>query len=77
MLVPCTACHNSTAPSANLDLSSFAGVMKGGKDGVIVLPGNSAGSLIIKIQSAQHFRNLTPQELALVKQWIDAGALEK
>jgi hypothetical protein len=51
--------------------------MKGGKDGVIVLPGNSAGSLIIKIQSAQHFRNLTPQELALVKQWIDAGALEK
>ena len=77
LLVPCMACHNSTAPSANLDLSSFAGVMKGGKDGVIVVPGNSAGSLLIKIQSAQHFRNLTADELALVKQWIDAGALEK
>ena len=77
MLVPCTACHNSTAPSANLDLSSYAGVMKGGKDGVIVMPGNSAGSLLIKIQSAQHFRNLSAEELAIIKQWIDAGAPEK
>ena len=77
MLVLCTACHNSTSPSANLDLSTYAGVMKGGKDGVIVIPGNSTGSLLVKIQIAQHFRNLTAQELALVKQWIDAGALEK
>jgi hypothetical protein len=77
MLVPCTACHNSTAPSANLDLSSYAGVMKGGKDGVIVMPGNSAGSLLVKIQSAQHFRNLSAEELAIIKHWIDAGAPEK
>ena len=77
LLVPCTACHNSTAPSGNLDLSSFASVMKGGKDGVIVMPGNSAGSLLVKIQSSTHFRNLTPEQLVLVEQWIDAGALEK
>ena len=77
IFVPCTACHNSTSPSANLDLSNFAGVMKGGKDGAIVLPGDSADSLLVKIQSAKHFLNLTPDQLALVKQWIDAGALEK
>ena len=77
LLVPCAACHNGTAPSANLDLSSFASVMKGGKDGVIVMPGNSAGSLLVKIQSSTHFRNLTPEQLVLVEQWIDAGALEK
>jgi nitrate/TMAO reductase-like tetraheme cytochrome c subunit len=77
MLVPCTACHNISSPSANLDLSNYAGVMKGGKNGVIVVPGDSAASLLIKIQNAQHFRNLTADELALVKQWIDAGALEK
>jgi hypothetical protein len=73
----CTTCHNSSSPSANLDLSTFAGVMKGGKDGVIVIPGDSANSLLVKIQSAQHFRNLTPDQLALVEKWIDAGALEK
>jgi nitrate/TMAO reductase-like tetraheme cytochrome c subunit len=76
-LASCTTCHNSTSPTAEMDLSTFTGVMKGGKDGVIVLPGDSANSLLIKIQSAKHFRNLTPDELTLVKQWIDAGALEK
>jgi hypothetical protein len=77
VFIPCTSCHNSTAPSAALDLSTFAGVMKGGKDGAVVVPGNSAGSLLIKIQNSPHFRNLTSDELTLVKQWIDAGALEK
>jgi hypothetical protein len=77
LLVPCTACHNSTAPNANLDLSSFAGIMKGGKDGVVVVPGDAAGSLLVKIQSASHFLNLSPDELTLVKRWIEAGALEK
>jgi hypothetical protein len=78
IFVACTVCHNSTtASSAALDLSSFAGVMKGSKDGVVVVPGDSANSLLVKIQSAKHFLNLTPDQLALVKQWIDAGALEK
>jgi nitrate/TMAO reductase-like tetraheme cytochrome c subunit len=77
LFIPCTQCHNSTSPSANLDLSSYAGVMKGGKDGVIVIPGDSADSLLIKIQSEKHFHNLSADELTLVKQWIDAGALEK
>ena len=78
ILVACTACHNSTtASSATLDLSSFEGVMKGSKDGAVVVPGDSANSLLVKIQSAKHFLNLTPDQLGLVKQWIDAGALEK
>jgi len=76
-IASCTMCHNTASPTAELDLSTFAGVMKGGKDGVIVIPGDSANSLLIKIQSAKHFQNLTPDQLALVKQWIDAGALEK
>jgi nitrate/TMAO reductase-like tetraheme cytochrome c subunit len=77
VFIQCTECHNSTAPSANLDLSTYAGVMKGGKDGVVVIPGDSANSLLIKIQSDKHFRNLSADELELVKQWIDAGAVEK
>jgi hypothetical protein len=78
VLVACTACHNSSdSATANLDLSSFAGIMKGSKDGAIVVPGDSANSLLVKIQSAKHFLNLTPDQLTLVEQWIDAGALEK
>jgi len=74
---PCLDCHNSTAPSANLDLSSFAGVMKGGKDGAVVIPGDSANSLLVQIQTDKHFKNLSTEQLLLVKQWIDAGAVEK
>ncbi len=73
----CVACHNATTASAGLDLSTYAGVTKGGQDGAVVLPGDSANSLLVKIQSSQHFANLTPEELELVRQWIDAGALEK
>jgi hypothetical protein len=29
------------------------------------------------VQSVQHFANLTPEELELVRQWIDANAPEK
>jgi hypothetical protein len=73
----CTMCHNTSTLTAGLDLSNYAGVMKGGKDGIIVVPGDSTNSLLIKIQSATHFYNVTSSELALLKQWIDAGALEK
>ena len=62
----CVICHNTAAASAGLDLSLYAGVMQGGQAGTL-----------IKIQSAKHFANLTPEELELVKQWIDAGAIEK
>ena len=77
LFVPCTACHNSTSPTANLDLSTYAGVMKGGKDGAVIVPADPTSSLLVKIQSAKHFLNLTADQLTLVEQWIQAGALEK
>src|SRR5574341_539463 len=73
----CGACHNGTALAGGMDLTTYAGVMKGGKDGAVILPGDSAGSKLMQVQSTQHFVNFSAEELALVKQWIDAGALEK
>jgi NapC/NirT cytochrome c family protein/cytochrome c len=72
----CTICHGPAA-TGGLTLTSFADTMKGGKDGAIIVPGDSANSLLITVQSKQHFANLTADELAIVKQWIDAGAPEK
>jgi nitrate/TMAO reductase-like tetraheme cytochrome c subunit len=72
----CTACHNTATATAGLDLSTYAGVMKGGKEGAIVVPGASTDSLLVKIQSQQHFANVSPDELELIKQWIDTGAPE-
>ncbi len=73
----CGACHNPTTLAGGMDLTSFAGLMKGGKDGAVVVPGDAANSLLVKIQSDKHFMNLLPEELDLLKAWITAGALEK
>ena len=73
----CKVCHNGTTLAGGMDLTTYTGVMKGGKDGPVIIPGGSANSLLVKIQSDKHFMNLSPEELMLVKQWIDGGALEK
>ncbi|MBI4314291.1 MAG: NB-ARC domain protein, partial [Chloroflexi bacterium] len=51
--------------------------LKGGKNGPVITPGDSAASLLVKTQSDKHFANVSPAELALIKEWIDAGAPEK
>jgi hypothetical protein len=73
----CTMCHNAPTLAGGMDLTTYDGAMKGGKDGAVIVPGDSAGSLLVKIQSDKHFTNFLPEELDLVKAWIDAGALEK
>jgi hypothetical protein len=73
----CAACHGDLA-TAGLNLLSYAGIMKGGSNGPVIVPGDSADSKLVQIQSAGgHFANLTAEELAIIKQWIDSGAPEK
>jgi uncharacterized membrane protein len=72
----CTMCHGAT-PTAGLNFLTYQDTMKGGDKGPVINPGDSANSLLIKIQSQKHFANFTPEELALIIQWIDAGAVEK
>jgi len=73
----CLTCHGAAA-TAGLNLGTFADAMKGGKDGQVIVPGDSATSKLFIIQSAGgHLGQLSAEELATVKAWIDAGALEK
>ncbi|HET6246803.1 MAG TPA: c-type cytochrome domain-containing protein [Tepidisphaeraceae bacterium] len=84
----CLACHNKTKPKAGLVLETPADIRKGGDDGLVIKPGKGAESLLIK--AASHApeedspmpppnnkvaaRDLTPQQLGLIKLWIDQGA---
>jgi hypothetical protein len=74
----CLMCHGPTA-SGGLKLSTYADAMKGGANGFAFTAGDSVNSLmIIKFESGKHtYVVLTPDELALIKTWLDAGALEK
>jgi nitrate/TMAO reductase-like tetraheme cytochrome c subunit len=73
----CTMCHSGASALADLDLSTYTGVMKGSQNGAVIVPGDSAGSKLIQVQNVEHKANLSVEELALVKQWIDANAPEK
>lgn len=82
----CIACHNKTTTKAALNMETPETMRKGGDSGEGVVPGHGAESLIF--QAAAHTGdvkmpprgnksgavNLTPNELALLKAWIDQGA---
>jgi len=72
----CAVCHNAVA-SGGLIVTSFETLMKGDKDGVVIIPGAPDNSLLIQMQSKQHFANFSAEELEFIKQWITAGAPEK
>lgn len=73
----CSACHGDLG-SGGLFLNSYAGVMKGGDGGPVVVPGDSENSVLYQVQNAgKHFAKLSSEELEIVKQWIGDGAPEK
>ncbi len=72
----CGACHGKSA-SGGLNVTTYADLMKGGTNGAVIAPNDSANSLLVKIQSEKHYLNFTEEELDIVKQWIDAGVPEK
>ncbi len=74
----CGMCHNATLATAGLNLGTYADALKGGQDGPVIVPGDAANSKLIMIQSqGGHPGQLSPDELALVRAWIEAGAPEK
>jgi cytochrome b subunit of formate dehydrogenase len=74
----CGTCHSATVATSGLSLDTYADAMKGGQDGPVIVPGDSAGSVLMQVQSqGGHPGQLTPQELELVRTWIDSGAPEQ
>jgi formate dehydrogenase gamma subunit len=73
----CLPCHGPAA-SAGLNLSTYADALKGGISGPVIVPGDGENSLLVTRQQAGgHPGQLTPEEIAQVIEWIEAGALEK
>jgi WD40 repeat protein len=83
----CLACHNKTKAKADLILETPADILKGGETGPGVVPGHSGESLLLEAAAHQKdlvmpprdnkvaAADLTPEQLALLKLWIDQGAV--
>ena len=74
----CGSCHGASG-IAGLDLTTYQSTMESGESGPVIIPGDPEGSLLVQKQTGEqpHFGQLNPQELELVKEWIEAGVPEK
>ena len=74
----CTSCHQYG--SNPLNLTTYSGVMNGGASGASVVAGDHANSLLWqKVNSGampQGSQNLSSEQINVISQWIDEGALE-
>ena len=74
----CGMCHSGALATNGLNLSTYEDALKGAADGTVIVPKDSANSKLFQIQSkGGHPGQLSPDELALIQAWIDAGAPEK
>ena len=75
----CVKCHGSRAPLKSMDLSTYAGVIKGSESGPVVVPGNPEASLLYKKVQAEEMPMggppLAKEQVAAIRAWIEAGAL--
>jgi hypothetical protein len=77
----CFSCHGPDKQKQGLRLDRKADALKGGDDGVVIIPGKSAQSLLVQLASGQDKDRLMPpkgplsaKELDTLKRWIDQGA---
>jgi hypothetical protein len=62
----------------SLSLATYIDAMRGGSNGLVIVPKQPENSNLVKIQQAGgHPGQLTSDELTKVIAWIAAGALEK
>jgi mono/diheme cytochrome c family protein len=84
----CIRCHGAEKPKARLRLDGLETALKGGEDGKVVLPGNSADSMLVHCvahvgkpdgfmpppRNKANIPPLTKEQIGLVRAWIDQGA---
>jgi mono/diheme cytochrome c family protein len=81
----CYGCHGGTPIRGGLNMSTQASFLKGGRDGVVIVPGNAEQSLLVKVirheGPAAHPMPMPPggklsdADIATITQWIQAGAI--
>lgn len=83
----CIDCHSADDADGEFALDTFAALMKGGEEGVAIVAGKADDSLLVKFLEGRSGRGgknefmppgkrekLKPEEIALIKAWINAGA---
>jgi len=80
----CAGCHNEDKQEAELVLTTYAGVMRGGESGRVVVAGNTDLSELLRrislpnddeeFMPAEDKTPLTAQQVEIIRWWISVGA---
>jgi hypothetical protein len=80
----CVSCHGESKMQGGLRLDSYAELMKGGKDGVVILAGKPTESLLLQritlpadnklFMPAEGHPPLSAEEIGWIRTWIAQGA---
>jgi uncharacterized membrane protein len=80
----CASCHNEDKREADLVLTTYAGVMRGGESGRVVVAGNTQLSELLRritlpqdheeFMPAEGKTPLTDRQVEIIRWWIEAGA---
>ena len=82
LLERCAQCHGASLQMAKLNLSTREAMLTGGEKGPVVVPGNAEASLLYRrvaglekpLMPMPPAPALKPDDVALLKAWIDQGA---
>jgi hypothetical protein len=60
-------------------MTTYEGLIAGSNNGAVIVPGNSAESLLIQLvtegKMPKRGDKLTPEQVQLINDWVSAGAL--
>jgi len=86
LMTNCGKCHMDMNHKGGLAMDTKASLMKGGRDGVVIVPGDPEHSLLLKLVKHEgppedpkpmppKSPKLSDADIAVIEQWIKAGAV--
>jgi mono/diheme cytochrome c family protein len=76
----CINCHGGNRTEEGLSLKTYAEIMKGSQNGLVISAGDANNSLLAELISDQKMPKrgpkLTPPQIQLIIDWINQGALD-
>lgn len=76
----CVNCHGGDRTEEGLVMTSYAAIMTGSDNGLVVTPGDAENSLLAELIVSQEMPKrgpkLTPPQVQIIIDWINQGALD-
>ena len=76
----CGNCHGGNQTQEGLNVLSYASLMNGSENGPVIAAGDATNSLLVDLVASQKMPTrgpkLTPDQVQLITDWVNQGALD-